>query len=63
MPVTPRALKAQKACPECGSTNRTQEAGEYTLPPAQGASESGGAVVVRVLTCGNCGYTALYRAT
>jgi predicted nucleic-acid-binding Zn-ribbon protein len=61
MPVTPRALKEQKPCPECGSTNRTQQPGEYTLQPTSGAQE--GAVAVRALVCGNCGYTALYRAT
>ena len=59
MPVTPRALMGQKPCPECGSTDRTQEPGEYTLQ--QQGAESG--VSVRVLVCGNCGYTALYRAS
>jgi predicted nucleic-acid-binding Zn-ribbon protein len=59
MPVTPRALKEPKPCPECGSTDRTQEPGQYTLQQAGGQE---GAAVVRALVCGNCGYTALYRS-
>jgi predicted nucleic-acid-binding Zn-ribbon protein len=59
MPVTPRALKETKACPECGSTNRTIEPGEYSLTHLTGGNNT--AIDVRALVCRNCGYTALFE--
>jgi len=60
MPVTPRALKDPKACPECSSTNRTNEPGEYSLTQLTGGNNT--TLEVRALVCGNCGYTALFAS-
>lgn len=57
-----------KPCPACGSTKGKQEPGEYALLQlTQGRlkidldSSDNTAVVVRAITCGECGYVALYE--
>ncbi len=55
----------EQKCPECGSTDRKQEPGEFALLQlTQGRLKidletANSAVVVRVTTCGNCGLVSL----
>jgi hypothetical protein len=67
---------AIEPCPECGSSDRKQEPGEYALMALTGERRAGGAhvlqidpntanhtaVVVQATVCQGCGHVALYEA-
>lgn len=58
----------QKPCPECSSTERKQEPGEYALIRLKGKrleldmTSGGYALVVRAAICQGCGYVLLQES-
>jgi hypothetical protein len=59
---------ASKPCPECESTDRKQEPGEYALLGLTAGrlqlhtdAPKTTAVIVRATVCANCAYVALYE--
>jgi hypothetical protein len=68
-PAPERTARAMtKPCPECGSTDRKEESGEYALIKlSQGRLQlhteapRTEAIIARATVCANCSYVALYE--
>jgi hypothetical protein len=61
-------MSSHKACPECGSTDRRDEQGEFALVQLTSGRmqlhidrPNTQALVVRALTCGDCGHVAFFH--